>query len=173
MKNFTVRSLFLPLLIVAALVASGCDSGDPVDELGPEDVAGTYTANQFLFNPEASALSNVNVTTRLEPNTLKLRLFGDGQYTLEYQFKGGPLSLASGNFRVSGSEITIESDRSDRDRHARLLLSNETTFVRAVGSTTTLTAAVEKSVNLEEFDSAFAGLDSVPGALQIQLVLQR
>lgn len=167
------RLYFVAFTVCGFFFLTGCDSGDPVDEPDPADVAGTYTAARLVFDPDAAALADVNVVQKLTPNTLRLRLFGDGQYTLEYQFLNGPLSVASGTFSVSANRITIVSDRSDRERHANLLLNSETRFERSTGTSTTLTAAVEKSVNLEDFDAAFTGLTDVPGVLNVQFVLQR
>ena len=59
----SVSRTILPAAAVLLLffVAWGCDSGDPVERISPEDVAGKYDFTAFTFEPDAQAIAPLDL----------------------------------------------------------------------------------------------------------------
>ena len=165
------RLALLP--IIFAVLVAGCDSNDPVDEPEPADVAGTYAFAEFSFDPDATALSNVNVLDTLVTTDTRLKLFEDGQFSLEYRIEDGPLSLVSGAFGVDARKVSIRAAERYEDEMSNLLLNRSFSLNRDALSTE-LRGDINKSVNLEAYSpSRYSGFTSAPGTLRLRLVLQQ
>ncbi len=161
------------MLLVFAAGLAACDSGDPVDGPDPREVAGTYRFTEFTFDPNASAIPDVNVLDTLVATTTQLRLFEDGSFALEYQFRGGVQSLASGSFRVRSDRIDLTADADDQAKMQSLLLDREVRLNRVANDRRLLEADISKTANLEAFSPGrYEGLTSVPGTLRLRLSLR-
>lgn len=161
-----------PLALIALLLVAACDSSDPVDEPSAEDLAGTYAFTQFSFNPNSSAVQDVNVLEDLVANNTRLRIRSSGQFTLDFQFDGGPERVILGSINVRGNEIEFTGDDGSEDDLDDLLLGRDFTLNWAP-TTAVLSGSIEKTVDLEGYDpDTYEGLDAIPGTLQIRLPRQ-
>jgi hypothetical protein len=148
----------------------GCDLSDPVRVL-PEDVAGNYTFNEFIFVPDASALDAANLLDTLVIDNTRLRLLDGGQFTLNYQFQGGSESLISGDFTVNESEIRLQAASGSEARLTSLLLHSPITFTRDIDNNR-LESMRTKTVDLSSYSSRYAGVPPVQGQLYLELFLE-
>src|SRR5690554_1092720 len=64
-KSMHMKHLFHFLILASVLFAlSGCDSGDPINQPTPADVAGTYRFEELRFVPDAAATQPADVLSR-------------------------------------------------------------------------------------------------------------
>lgn len=163
-------STFLAVLVL--LVMMGCDSGDPINQPRPADVAGTYVFQELRFVPNASATQPADVGSRLTTGT-SLGLSSGGNFVLMYTFVGEDDYIVSGDFEVRATTVRIRGSSQQRDQYQRLLLEPDFTLQRDPDNPRVLTARISRSVDLEAYDrDAYQGLDNVPGELHIRLVRQ-
>ena len=157
------------LLVFLALGQAACDSGDPIDAPGPEDVAAIYDFTALSFTPQAQAVQPVNLLDSLDLTDTNLRLGSSGNFILTYQFLGGGPFFLTGDFSVTEQTVRIEGRGEDRDDYRLLFLEEDFTLRRTAGLGT-LSADIVKNVNLQEYDpDKYAGLTSVPGTLRLRL----
>lgn len=172
---YRLYSPLLPSLVALLFLLAACDSGDPIDEPEPADVAGTYRFTELAFQPEAAGVAPANVRDTLDTSATSLQLTPEGDFLLQYQFKGtgpnrGPYFVI-GSFGVSDRAVRLEASRESAANLQRLLLSNELSLRRSEEAPGVLFASIERTANLEAYDPAkYAGLRSVPGTLQVRLV---
>lgn len=169
-KKTTRTIAVVALLAVASIMNSSCDKSNPVRVL-PEDVAGTYDFQQFVFIPDASALDPANLLDTLAVSNTNLRLLDGGQFTLNYQFLGGPEAIISGDFTVSASEIRLQSAAGSEARLASLLLHSPLSLRRNI-DLDKLEASDTKTVDLSAFAERYAGVPPVRGRLVLELILR-
>jgi hypothetical protein len=168
--NMAVR-LFTLTLLVTTLVFAGCDSGDPINEPRPADVAGSYDIAELRFVPNATNLSPADVGALLNTEISSVLLSSGGNYVLRYQFLGGDEFFVAGNFDVRATTVRFRGSANDRTHYQRLLLDNEFTLNRDPANPALLHAQIERRVNLQEFDrQRYDGLTDVPGRLHIRLI---
>jgi hypothetical protein len=162
---------FTSILALALLVIlSGCDSGDPINEPRPADVAGTYSFAELRFVPDASATQPADVRARMNTAVSNLGLSSGGNFVLRYEFVGDSEYIISGDFDVRATTVRVRGRAADRSHYQRLLLDNEFTLNRDAANPTQLSAQIQQRVNLEAFDqAAYRGLTDVPGRLHIRL----
>ncbi len=163
----------LPLLILALAVLTGCDSGDPINQPTPSDVAGTYRFDELRFVPNASATQPANVLSRLTQPATSLSLSSGGNFVLMYSFVGENDFIVSGDFEVRATTVRIRGLSQHRDQYQRLLLEPDFTLNRDPENPRVLTARISRNVDLQAYDrEAYAGLTDVPGELHVRLVRQ-
>lgn len=171
LHNKTTRIIaVMALLAVGSIMNTSCDKSNPVQVL-PEDVAGTYDFQQFVFIPDAVALESANLLDTLVVENTNLRLLDGGQFTLNYQFVGGPEAIISGDFRVSSTEIRLQAAAGSEARLASLLLHSPLRLRRNI-DLDKLEASVTKTVDLSAFSGRYAGVPPVAGRLVLELILQ-
>ena len=157
-------------LVLSFLAFTGCDTNNPGS--GLDEVAGTYTATTFRFEPEAPTITDVDVLAGLRDGALTVEIFADGQMTLSFEPLGGVRQLVTGTARASSRTVTL-AGRTDADaeRMALLLLQPSVSFARDDLAPNRLTASLLLAgVNLEEYDPAgYPGLTAVRGRLEITL----
>lgn len=164
------RSCLLLALLCFAL--SACDSGDPIDEPHPRDVAGQYEFSEFTFEPTGTAFQPINVLDTLVQAETNLRLSSGGQFILSYQFENGDVFFPAGRFSVTARTVTLNFDDSYRGQVEELLLSDEMTLRRSEDAEDVLTAEIPKTINPSEFSERYEGVTSMSGALRLRLVQQ-
>lgn len=161
----------LPLILVGLLLLSACDSGDPIDEPSPADVAGTYQFTRFEFVPSAAGvLQPISVLDTLNRAATSLELTSGGDFVLSYQFEGGQKHLLTGVFDVSADQVDLDGRRDDRDSYQQLLLSDDLSLERNVPEQNVLTASIQKTINPAAFSDRYQGIESASGTLYIRLV---
>lgn len=164
-----LRGIVPALLLV--LFFGGCDSGDPLDETGPEAVAGSYTFAAWTFQPTAPGVVQANVLSRLDASDTYLRLAAGGSFILNYRFENEAERILSGTFDVTTTTVRLRFRAEDADELGRLLLSQSVPLSRQ-GPTGggRLEAAISQSVNLQAYaPTVYPGLTSVAGTLRLQL----
>jgi hypothetical protein len=163
---------FVAIISLAAIV--GCDSGDPINEPRPSDVAGTYTFAELRFVPDAAATQPADVRARMNTGISSLGLSSGGNFVLRYEFTGQSEFIVSGDFDVRATTVRVRGRAADRQHYQRLLLDNEFTLNRDPANPNVLTSQIQQRVNLEAFDNvAYRGLTDVPGRLHVRLVRQQ
>lgn len=161
--------LTLAFIAVAALGLAACDSSDPVDEPSFSEVAGSYSFTTYRFDPNSSALPTVNILDTLVAANTQMRLFESGQFTLEYQFESGPLSVAAGDYDIRGTRLDFSGDGDAEDRFDALLLGRDFRLNWSPSSET-LSGDIEKTVDLEAYDEdRFRDLTDISGVLELRL----
>jgi hypothetical protein len=158
------------LLAVGSIMSSSCDKSNPVRVL-PEDVAGTYDFQQFVFIPDAAALEPANLLDTLAVDNTNLRLLDGGQFTLNYQFQGGSEAIISGDFSVSATEIRLQAAAGSEARLASLLLHSPLRLRRNI-DLDKLEASATKTVDLSAYAERYAGVPPVRGRLVIEMILR-
>ena len=158
------------LLAVVSIINTSCDKSNPVRVL-PEDVAGVYDFQQFIFIPDASALEPANLLDTLVVDNTNLRLLDGGQFTLNYQFKGGSEAIIAGDFSVSSTEIRLQAAAGSEARLASLLLHSPIRMRRNI-DLDKLEASVTKTVDLSAYAERYAGVPPVRGRLLIEMILR-
>lgn len=166
------RLLRFPLLaLLCAGLFIGCDSSDPVDPPSAEDVAGRYSFEAFTFDPNASAIPEVNMLDTLVTGNTSLQIFESGQFQFNFQFAGRAQEFFDGTVKVTSSQVEFDVDNDDQDDQARLrrlFLNDNFKLSRSSGNAALLTADIQKTVNLETFNKAkYEGLTSVAGVVKI------
>ncbi len=167
MRNITCSALALAVLL---LLASGCDSGDPVDEPHPRDVAGVYTFTEFIFQPSGQAVQPIVVLDTLEQSQTNLRLSSGGEFSLTYQFVNGDLYFPSGEFTVSAQSVRLTVSEGARDHFQRLLLPDRFALRRSVDDPNLLTAEIPQTINPSEFSDRYEGVEEMTGTMRLRLV---
>lgn len=163
----------LGLLAGILLFLSACDSGDPINQPRPEDVAGTYRFDELRFVPRASATAPANVMARLDSSNTYIGLSSGGNFVLHYRFTGENDFLVSGDFEVRATTVRLRGLSQHRDQYQRLLLEPDLTLNRDPDNGRVLTARISREVDLEAYDpEAYSGLRNVPGEMHIRLVRQ-
>ncbi len=167
----TASRFVLPLLLGLLVLTAGCDSGDPIDEPDPTEVAGTYRFTQFVFEPDATAITPANVLARLDSAGTSLRLTNTRSFLLTYEFESNDLSFIIGNFDLTAGTVRLNGSGENPADYQRILLDQQFTLQRNANQPGVLTASIQKRVNLQAYNpQLYAGLESVPGTLRMRLV---
>jgi hypothetical protein len=165
-------SRFAPLLAALLLASTAaCDSGDPVDETGPEpvDVAGIYALTELTFRPTAQGVAPADVLATLDTSRTQLWLAGNGTFIFFYQFRGGAPYFLLGDFAVTAASVRLQGDDALRADYERILLDVDLVLDRDEDDADVLSSEVVKPVNLEAFDAErYASLTSVGGTLRLR-----
>lgn len=166
-----MKHLFHFLILASVLFAlSGCDSGDPINQPTPADVAGTYRFEELRFVPDAAATQPADVLSRLNPAQTSLGLSSGGNFVLMYSFTGEQDFIVSGDFDVRSTTVRIRGLSQHRQQYQRLLLEPDFTLNRDPDNPHVLTARISRNVDLQAFDrDSYSGLTDVPGQLHIRL----
>ena len=160
------RGLPGPLVFVL-LALTACDS-DGNDGIDPGEVAGVYTFSEFAFNPAGTGIISANVLSRLNAQDTELELYDSGEFVLTYRIQGQSRIPLGGTFTVTEDRVTLRFREGVREQASRILLGDDLRLTRV--SSATLTAQVQKTVNLDAYDpGAYQGVGSVPGTLSITL----
>lgn len=161
----------LASLALALVLLAGCDSNNPGSEL--RDLDGDYALEVLLFDPNAGALQNADITTRLDLSQTRLTIYGrDGEATLVSRFTDGSgtqrtdLTAAASRGRLTLSART----NVDAEELAELLLPNSFQLSYTTSSISSLESNFALSgVNLDAYDrELYAGLTSVDGTMRIR-----
>lgn len=166
----TTFSTLLSVLLV--LLIGGCDSGDPIDEPHPRDVAGLYNFAEFTFAPSGTAFQPIVVLDTLVQSETNLRLSSGGDFILSYQFINGDVFFPAGEFAVTASTVRLNGENSSRPQFEELLLTDEFTLRRSVDEPGLLTASITKTINPSEFSDRYEGVTEMSGTLKLRLVRQ-
>ncbi|MEX0822479.1 MAG: hypothetical protein WD021_10065 [Rhodothermales bacterium] len=165
------KTIFSSLLFVLlVLLVGGCDSGDPIDEPHPRDVAGLYNFTEFTFEPSGTAFQPIIVLDTLVQSETNLRLSSGGNFILSYQFINGDVFFPAGNFAVTASTVRLNGEDTYRPQFEQLLLTDEFTLRRSVDEPGLLTASISKTINPSEFSDRYAGVTEMSGTLKLRLV---
>lgn len=163
----------LLLAIATLFLIHACDSGDPINQPTPADVAGTYRFEELRFVPNAAATQPADVLSRLNGEQTSLGLSSGGNFVLMYSFVDEQDYIVSGDFEVRATTVRIRGLSQHRDQYQRLLLEPDFTLNRDADNPNVLTARITRNVDLQAFDrDAYSGLTDVPGELHIRLVRQ-
>lgn len=161
------RTSFLALLLLAPFVLVACDSDDDDDDdFGA--VAGIYQFEEFRFTPARSGVAPADVLARLDASETQLRLFRNGEFTLQFDFSG-TFGLITGTYTVTDERVTLRLSGDDEDEAERILLGNEVRLQRSPTNPGVLTASNQTSVNLSNFDDTAYPDADVDGTLTIRL----
>lgn len=158
------------LLVFAATGLAACDTGGGggIDE---SDVDGVYTITGLTFDPQPSALSNVDVKARIGPASSLTLASNTESYVLNFRFLNDTGQyLLSGRYSTSSrNRVVIDFGDRATDRR-RLLLPREITFTFDE-TTGTLTAdQTLTNVDLATYDpDQYGGLNAVDGRLLFTL----
>lgn len=152
-------------LVLLLLVPVACDSNNEDNEIG--ELAGEYSFTEFRFTPDSNLLEPVNMLDTLAVNATRLQLFTSGRFTLLYQFEGGAATFVGGNATRTNGGVRLKGDLEEEQVFSDLLLPVE--FELTASSSTTLTARVDRRVNLAAFSGRYEGLPSVEGTLALTL----
>lgn len=164
---------FFALLFGAAILLTGCDSGDPIDEPSPQDVAGSYDFTEFRFVPSNRNIPAYSFLDTLVAGETYLRLLSSGEFVLFYEYESGNTMAASGSFTVRATTVTLRAAENDVDEFAAIALDPEITLNRVETDTAlVLSASLSKTLNLSEFSGSedYADLPPLPGSLEITVV---
>lgn len=164
-----MRILFLVAAALAVVLFGGCDSGDPVDQPEPEDVAGVYHFTEYTFQPSGTAFQPIVVLDTLDNEETNLWLSSDGDFILFYRFVSGQLYFPSGNFEVRARAVSLSGSDEDADRFTRLLLDRNFTLRRDPDQPDVLTAEIPKTIDPSAFSDRYAGVESMSGTLRLRL----
>ncbi len=159
----------LPLLGFCLLVLAACDSGNALDQSGPEEVAGTYRFTQFEFVPTATVLPAANVLDTLTAAATSVRLTNGGDFVFSYQLRGGLEQVLSGSYDVTATRVRLTGQESDAAKYGSLLLDRSLSFERSTTNPDVLTAQVSKTINLAAFSNRYQGIGDVQGTLRLRL----
>ena len=160
-----------PALALSVFALSGCDTTSSNSAL--EDIDGTYTVAELVFDPDARDLVNADIGARLDAAATRLVVFGDDEEALLTTQLAGEGSRRT-DLRVSATRgrVTFEAiTEEDRTDLGRLFLPAQ--FTLLYDTTTPLDLASEPSttttVDLNAFDPvAYSGLTAVPGKFRIR-----
>ena len=148
---FRFGALLLAVLLSFSFVGCDNDGDGPSDE----DVAGTYTFTQLLFDVEATSIQDADVLARLTNTSFELTT--NGRVILRYTLATERQTItetAFATFNTSGNSVRV-SVADDQDRRAfRRLLFNDS-FTLRVQNDNTLSLDRSKTFNLSEFDPTF------------------
>ena len=158
-------------LFLALVAFTGCDTNNPGRAL--DDLDGSYSVAELLFDPGAAGLQDADVAARLSSDT-QLEVFGrDGDAELTSRF-GTETGRTRTSLRATATRgrVTFEAIQVDDEAELRrLLLPRTFTLSYSPDSPNSLTATLTQSgVDLQAFDSqVYQGLRSVDGTLRIRL----
>ncbi len=165
--------LCLSLLAVLVTVSlAACDSGDPIDQPEPRDVAGRYSFTEFEFRPTSSAVQPINVLDTLETSRTHLDLSSGGNFIFRYGFVAGDEYFLGGSFTVTERSVRIDGAREQRESYNRILLSEDFTLRRDETRSGLLTAEVPLTVNPANFSRRYVGITALEGTLHLRLEQQ-
>lgn len=167
-----MRFGFLSVALLGLLAVGACDSGDPIDEPEPRDVAGRYTFSQFVFEPNSAAVQPINVLDTLVVSRTHVDLSSDGIFFFTYEIEGGDLFFLGGNFSVTASAVRIDGVRDQRASYNRILLDEDFTLRRNADTPGVLTAEVPKTIDPSAYSDRYEGIGSITGILRLRLVKQ-
>lgn len=165
-----LRSGLLFAALFSIVVLGACDSGDPIDEPEPRDVAGRYIFTEFSFQPNSSAVEPINVLDTLEVTNSTVDLSSDGIFYFAFKFIEGDQYFVSGQFGVTAAAVRIDGDRERRVTFNKLLLDEDFTLQRA--SEGVLTAEIPKTIDPAIFSDRYQGINSLTGTLRLRLARQ-
>jgi hypothetical protein len=177
----TSRPLTFAFFIAVVAAFAGCDTTDPDEPADPIEVEGTYDFVTFRFVPDSRGVVPVNVLDTLVTGESFLRLAGDNQFQLQYQFVGQTFPDAPrGDFSATRDDdgvITVELTprQTDVDEFEAILLSSGVAFTREIASgDTLLVLSDERTVDLAAYDAGtYGGVDPQPGTLTVEFELRR
>ncbi len=165
-----LRFGILSIALLSMVVLGACDSGDPIDEPEPRDVAGRYNFTQFVFQPSSAAVEAINVLDTLVVGRTHLDLSSGGNFIFAYEFVAGDQFFLSGDFRVTANAVRIDGARDHRASYNRLLLDEDFTLRRNDDAPGVLTAEIPKTIDPAAFSDRYEGINSLSGTLSIRLV---
>ncbi len=145
----------LSTIVLAAVLVVGCsDSTDP-GNVSEDDLAGVWTATQFLFTSTADP--NVTLDMISQGGTFSLTINADGTYSEAGVFGGNPREVenGSGTYVIQGTNLMLTEDEDPEPFTVAFVLS---------GNTLTLSATDETF----DFDE-----DGVEEAATLEIVLTR
>lgn len=160
------------VVVLFVLAVSGCDSGDPIDEAHPRDVAGLYNFTEFTFDPAGAGFQPIVVLDTLVQAETNLRLSSGGQFVLSYQFVNGDVFFPAGTFEVTARSVRMDGDDSFLNDFEKLLLDDEFTLRRSEDEEGVLTAEIPETIDPSEFSDRYSGVDEMSGTLRLRLVKQ-
>jgi hypothetical protein len=128
MSRMLPPSRFLPLLVVALLLWTGCDSNDE-GGFSEADLAGsTYDITEFVFETDGTGIADADILGALNANNSAVRFFSGGNFQIEYQFTGEGQRTIFGDYSVGGDEVDFNFDDSIADARRQLLLPDRLSF---------------------------------------------
>lgn len=156
---------------LAFLAFSGCDTNNPGREL--ESIEGRYAVAEIRFDPQATALDDVDVASTLNLNETRLRIFGNDEESIfEVQPSDGGSLRIDLQTSASRGRVTFEAtDQADIDDLAELLLPPDFTLEYDGDRPSVLSNTISRqNVDLEAFDpDRYQGLRNTSGQLTIRL----
>lgn len=156
------------LLTVLVATLNACDSGDPAGNPDPGDVAGVYSFSELTFYPSGAGFQPIAVLDTLVQSETSLRLATSGEFILSYQFFGGDLFFADGEFSVSLQSVRLNADNDDRVYLEGILLNDDLNLRRSDEEPDVLRADISKTINPSEFSDRYAGVEEMSGTLRVR-----
>ncbi|MEM1115703.1 MAG: hypothetical protein AAF845_15905 [Bacteroidota bacterium] len=154
-------------LVLLVLAFTGCDTNNPGRDI--DNVAGQFSLAEITFDPEANALSDVDVDATLNLNSTRLEIFNDDEEAqLVIAFSDGRTRRVNLRADASRTQVRLEAvEDEDVDDLALLLLPRSFSLGYTGERATRLDADLDRSgVDLEAFDSdRYQGLTDVRGTL--------
>lgn len=167
-----LRFGLLSAALFSMVVLGACDSGDPIDEPEPRDVAGRYSFTQFVFQPNSALVQPINVLDTLVVGRTHLDLSSGGNFIFAYEFVQGDQFFLGGDFGVTANAVRIDGIREQRSSYNKLLLDEDFTLRRSSDTPGVLTAEIPKTIDPVTFSDRYEGIGSLAGTLRLRLVKQ-
>jgi hypothetical protein len=157
----------IPLLLVALLAWTGCDSDDEGGFSEADLEGATYDFTEFVFVTDGTGIADADVLGALNAGTSSLRFFSGGNFQIEYQFTGEGERTLFGDYSVSGDEVNFNFDDSIADSRRRLLLPDRLTFTILNNAETLELEQRLSDIRLSDFSEEQFGSTRSDGTMQI------
>ncbi len=167
-----LQFVLFSVALFSLIALAACDSGDPIDEPHPRDVAGRYVFTEFVFQPSSSLVQPINVLDTLVVNGTHLSLSSDGSFIFAYEFVNGDLFFLGGDFSVTANSVRIDGIRDQRPTYNQVLLNEDFTLRRSSETPGVLTAEIPQTIDPVTFSDRYEGIGSLSGTLRLRLVKQ-
>jgi hypothetical protein len=156
---------------LALLAVAGCDTNNPGDDLAT--VEGRYTVAELTFDPEATALDDVDVAASLDDTETVLRIYRneDDGALFEVESDEGGFRRINLTTTVSRGRVSFEAvSERDVDDLAGLLLPADFTLEYEGDRPSTLEGSFARSnVDLEAYDATrYQGLRNTSGRVRVR-----
>lgn len=163
------RFLLVPLLLIALVAWTGCDSSDD-GGFSEEDLAGsTYDVTEFVFVTDGTGIADAEILGALNASNTSVRFFAGGNFQLEYQFSGEGERTLFGDYDVGGDEVDFNFDDSIADSRRQLLLPDRLSFTIVNNAATLELEQRLGDIRLSDFSEEQFGNTRSDGTMVITL----
>lgn len=162
------RCTLLVLAFLVAAFASGCDSDNPSSAL--DQLEGTYVFTELRFDPDAQAIDDANVLSRLVQANTDVEIFGSGRALIRFKLEGEPSDLADANVSATTTSARFTAQTEEDELRLSDLLMPGSFLLNYSQDGLTLSGSVTNVVNLQAYDpDQYQSLTAVSGRLHVGL----